>query len=105
MLLESIVALIFFVLMFLPPVLAGWGIISINWLIGSAIAAYAWSIVAAAKSGSIKEGEPNDWDHHFEKLSADEFDKTEVNIKKGLFLRILTIGAVYGITSAIHSFW
>ena len=73
--------------MYLPPFIAGMGLISPKWIIGSVAAAWLRSIITISEAGV---GDYRD-------VPADEFMKVENNVKSVTVFRTIGIGVCYGL--------
>ncbi len=71
-----------------PAFVAGLGVISPNWIIGSALVAYAKSIMAVAGERGVDD---------FRKLESKEFMEREKNIKLILLRHAVVIAIAYGV--------
>ena len=75
-------------LIYAPAFVAGLGVISPNWIIVSALVAYAKSIMAVADESGVDD---------FRKLESKEFMEREKNIKLVLLKHALVIAIAYGV--------
>jgi hypothetical protein len=79
---------VFWVLLFLPPLLAGLGYISPYWMLGSVLVAYGRSILSVGAQTGVKD---------FRELSTDQFMHREKGIKFKFLRYAVLIAILYGL--------
>ena len=80
--------LILFAIIFGVAAASGFGIIAKSWLLAAIVAAYISAILE--ESDTIPKGD-------FKQLKTNEFNKSELNIKRKTGIRVVYAGIIFGI--------